>query len=316
METYSQCEMPLDSFSLPRGRLAFHGWFAIGLACSAPDSSGLFEPLASSVAGGSNAAGTAGSGGSIVGGAGGAGGGTGGVASEGQGGGLALAGAAGATTAGAGGGGTGADAADAGAVDAGRVEDAAPPPIPCTDPSVEVCDGIDNDCDAAIDEGQTCPEQCAGFAIEGHGYMFCAEPVDRGIALARCDAEEMKLAWLESPEENGAVVSAIVALDLANGGAEVFVQIGASDGDDEDEWRWIGNGSAPDGFQFWEGNTEDDDDAAAVGDAYENWAAGEPNDTDNEDCGVLSVTGSNSRQPGEWDDRVCANEVPFVCEVP
>jgi hypothetical protein len=207
-------------------------------------------------------------------------------------------------------------AADAGAVDAGGVVDAGPPPIPCADPSVEVCDGIDNDCDTVIDEGQTCPEGCAGFAIAGHGYMFCAEPVDRGIALVRCDAEDMKLAWLETPEENGVVVSAIAALDLPNAGAEVVAQIGASDGEDEDEWLWIGNGSAFDGFQFWEGNAEDDDDAAAVGGAYENWAVGEPNDDGAEDCAVLSVTGSEFRQPGEWDDRDCANAVPFVCEVP
>jgi hypothetical protein len=178
-----------------------------------------------------------------------------------------------------------------------------------------VCDGIDNDCDGAIDEGQTCPERCVGFAVGDHGYMVCAEPVDRGIALARCDAEGMKLTWLETPEENVVVVSAIASADLPLAGGELLVQIGASDGDDEDEWLWIGNGSAFDGFQFWEGNAEDDD-AAALNGAYENWATGEPNDDGAEDCGVLSVTGNDPRQPGEWDDRDCAEELPFVCEVP
>jgi hypothetical protein len=204
---------------------------------------------------------------------------------------------------------------DAGVVDAGVVEEAGPPPVIC-EPSAEVCDGIDSDCDGVIDQGQTCRAGCVGFALDGHGYMFCTEPVDRGIALARCAAEGMKLAWLETPRENAAVVAAILGLDLPNGAAELLVQIGASDSDDEDEWFWIGNGAAFDGFRFWSGNATDDNDAAAVGGAYENWADGEPNDTEVEDCGVLSVSGSDFRAPGEWDDRGCELETPFVCETP
>jgi hypothetical protein len=208
-----------------------------------------------------------------------------------------------------------ASAPDAGPVDAGIAPEAGPPPIIC-DPGVEVCDGIDNDCDGLVDEGQTCPQGCAGFALEGHGYMFCSEGVDRGLALARCAAEDMKLAWLETPQENAAVLASITGLDLPAGDGELFAQIGASDDDDEDEWFWIGNGAAVDGFQFWQGNATDDNDAQAVGGAYENWADGEPNDTNGEDCGVLSVTGSEFRAPGEWDDRNCDLALPFVCEAP
>jgi hypothetical protein len=204
---------------------------------------------------------------------------------------------------------------DAGVLDAGVAEEAGPPPATC-EASPEVCDGIDSDCDGVIDQGQTCPNGCAGFALAGHGYMFCAEPADRGVALARCAAEAMRLAWLETPQENAAVVAGIIGLDLPGAGDEILAQIGASDSDDEDEWFWIGNGAALDGFRFWSGNATDDDDARAIGGAYENWADGEPNDTDVEDCAVLSVSGSENRARGEWDDRDCELELPFVCETP
>jgi hypothetical protein len=124
----------------------------------------------------------------------------------------------------------------------------------------------------------------------------------------------MRLGWIETPDENAALVAAIGAVDLPGAG-QLLVQIGASDQDNEDEWHWVGNAVALDGFQFWDGNSVDDG-GEAVGGAYANWAVEEPNDDTQEDCGVVNVTGNATREPGAWDDRQCDEELTFLCEEP
>lgn len=208
---------------------------------------------------------------------------------------------------------TATDAGQGDGADAGVPVDAAPPPPPCS-ANVELCDGLDNDCDDAVDEGTACAADCAGFALVDHGYMFCSASVVRDVAADRCELEGMRLAWIETEEENEFLVDRIAAADVpAPEDDEVLTYMGASDSGNEGNWIWRGRGVIADGFQFWQGANLGN----AVNGAYENWSPSEPNNTDDdENCGALSVFGANNRAPGNWDDRDCDSELPFVCEVP
>ena len=283
---------------------------ALHVACSAPDGSSLFQPYAAHAA-------AAGAGGSGVGAP------LPGVTvpmalgdasvSEGQAGALGLAGAAGGSP-------VSPDVRlDAGIADAGDAAagtDAALAAPDCST-NVERCDGLDNDCDGAIDEGNACAATCEGFALAGHGYMFCSDSVVRDAAAGRCQVEGMHLAWIETSAENEALVDRITGADVPEAAdEEILTYIGGSDAAVEGNWIWRGGGAIPDSVQFWQGQAADNGGRAVAG-AFANWSPTEPNDTDDdEDCAVLSVLGNNNRLPGNWDDRSCDSALSFVCEAP
>ena len=299
---------PLRTIEARRFARCHLAWCVVlGLGCSPPDGEDLYAPLGGGggIAGSSGAAGTAGSAG--TGGASGAAGssgaaGLGGSGGAGAGGGAGQGGAAG--TGGAG----GEDPGDAGAPpDAGQSG--------CS-PSAELCNGLDDDCDTVVDPPGTCVDGCQAFVVATRSYMFCTEAVAQGVARQRCADAQMNLTWIETPEENAALVQGLAELGVTTGLDELLVQIGASDADEEQAWVWVDNSVVSGGFQFWEGAGADEGGEPVDG-AYQNWGDGEPNDdNDGEDCAVLSVLGDADREPGQWDDRSCDTGAAFVCEAP
>ena len=169
--------------------------------------------------------------------------------------------------------------------------------------SKELCDGIDNDCDARVDEEDACPAGCVGLRVLERGMMVCNTPTVADAAKQRCAEQGMRLAWLDSRMKNRAVLMAIEEskLDLV----EVF--IGATDEEMEGRWHWIG------GSDFWRGA----DNGSSVSGAFANWASGKPNNAEEgQSCAVLIVNEPDDGQAGQWDDVGCTEEHGVLCESP
>jgi hypothetical protein len=196
----------------------------------------------------------------------------------------------------------GAPDASAGAPDLGSAGQAGSPGEPCV-PTTERCNGHDDNCNDVIDE-QACNSVqngttgCSGFVLASrpnHGYMLCSGVMrDYSHAQEACAAQGMRLAWLESADENSQISTKVNALSKD---AEVY--IGANDIANEGKWYWDG------GAQFWDGNSF----GKPVNGMYNAWANGTPNNGNfNEDCAVLSA-GSAS-----WGDRTCSIKFAYLCE--
>lgn len=177
-----------------------------------------------------------------------------------------------------------------------------PCPFACV-PQTERCNGHDDNCNDVIDE-QACNSNqkgtagCSGFVLASrptHGYMLCTGIMrDYSQAQQACAAQGMRLAWLESADENSQVATKV---DAISKDAEVY--LGANDIANEGKWFWDG------GAQFWDGNQY----GKAVNGGYNAWTDGTPNNANNnEDCAVL-ISGS-----ADWGDRSCSVKFAYLCE--
>jgi len=155
----------------------------------------------------------------------------------------------------------------------------------------EVCDGLDNDCNANTRE--FCPRECKPETFRGRRYLFCDGDTNWTTARDTCAAQRMRLARVDDAAENNWMRSTATRL---NRDSDSF-WIGANDRGSENRWVWI------DGTQFWQGRGN----GSAVGGRYNRWNGGEPNDSRGEDCAEMLGNGT-------WNDSDCGDRREFTCE--
>ncbi len=165
----------------------------------------------------------------------------------------------------------------------------------------EICDGLDNNCDDAVDEDDACPLGCSGATYLDQAYMFCTLPADRAEAAAQCAARDMTLVRVDSLGENDFLWETMNDLLM---GIQTDMYIGGTDAENEGHWLW------PDGTEFWNGEA----DGMAVDGAFEHWALGAPNNQSanfqDENCAVIRLDNAE----GAWGDGSCYVVLPFACE--
>lgn len=141
----------------------------------------------------------------------------------------------------------------------------------------EDCDGVDQNCSGAPDEGAgVCPCPIAQYA--GHAYATCTEKVNWDVAKWSCEQFGYHLVYIQSGGENS-----FVAAQMSG----VRFWAGATDRADEGTWAW----------------------ASGTEVSWDAWGSGEPNGSWEENC--LEV---NRREDGRWNDYECWEPVGFVCE--
>jgi hypothetical protein len=157
----------------------------------------------------------------------------------------------------------------------------------------ELCDGIDNDCDPTTLE--VCPTGCTPVLRNNDPYMFCNLDRSRANSIAICGLEDMHLVQIDSIEEN----TWVGGQRAATLGATRNIWLGGSDQVTEGSWVWES------GDVFWLGVA----DGTPVDDRFSAWKLGQPNNSSNQDCGMM-LEGAAP----EWSDEGCGGDHRIACE--
>ena len=143
---------------------------------------------------------------------------------------------------------------------------------------VEVCDGLDNDCNGNIDDDGSCA--CPEYDVDGVLFRLCAQPMTWIDARNHCRAQGLDLAWIDDPAQNAALFA------VANAVVEDNWFIGLNDRVEDATYQW--SSGEPVGSM--------------------DWGPGNPDDHPNKDCVILDRFSS-----GQWLDESCTHRFPFVC---
>lgn len=145
--------------------------------------------------------------------------------------------------------------------------------------AAEICgDGVDQDCDDRIDEGENC--DCFQAFNGAHGYRVCGTPRTQLEARNLCLATGSDLAIFDTAGEAAWVQSQVALV----GSPDAW--IGLEDRFSIDEFNWV-DGNPP---------------------TFTAWADREPNSGGADDCVV--ARGAD----GRWDDQGCGEVYGVVCE--
>jgi serine protease len=139
--------------------------------------------------------------------------------------------------------------------------------------------------EAVAETAQALSSGCTTHGFDGHQYAFCSGSKDWNAARSDCQSKGMDLVRIDSSNENMFVQSKVSYNSWT----------GANDKTTEGTWKW-----AAGNHTFRSGG------ATSPG-FYANWAWGEPNNLNNEDCGLFYYDGT-------WNDEYCTTKTHWACE--